>query len=93
MRRFTGYLESSSVEHSSKLELLITACAGKLKNALMSYTLMGQEEGYKEAVKMLRDRLVNTQDHMDEDDLMRGPLIRTMISKGFRDSLTNYGTR
>lgn len=87
MRRFTGYLENSSVEHSSKLEMLITACTGKLKNSLMSYTPLGPEKGYKEAVKMLRDRLGNNQDHMDEEicELMNGPQIKDNDIKGLQE--------
>lgn len=41
-------------------------------------------EGYKEAVKMPRDRVGNTQDHMDEQigDLMSGSLIKDYDIKG-----------
>ena len=87
MRRFNGYIENNSVEASSKLEMLITACSGEdLKNALINYTRLDPEEGYKEAVAMLQQRLGNTQDHMDETifELQSGPPIKDNDPKGVR---------
>lgn len=86
MRRFNGYLENSSTEPAAKLEMLITACTGELKEMFINYTQLGPEEGYKEAVNMLLNRLGNTQDHMDEVicDLQNRPLIKDTDIKGLQ---------
>lgn len=68
LQRFNGYLESNpDVTPYARLEMLITACTGKLKKSLITYTqLKPPQKGYQAAMDMLKARLGNTQDHMDE---------------------------
>lgn len=85
MRRFTGYLEGHPVRPKAKLEMLIAACTGEeMKDALVMYTQLEPEEGYKEAMEMLRERLGSTQDHMDEaiHELQHGPPIQDTDKRG-----------
>lgn len=85
MRRFTGYLEGHPVRPKAKLEMLIAACTGEeMKDALVMYTQLDPEEGYKEAMEMLQERLGSTQDHMDEaiHELQHGPQIQDTDKRG-----------
>lgn len=66
MWRLNDYLESNSTELSAKLKMRRTACTGEMKDSLISYTQLEPEEGHKEAVNMLQNRLGSSQDHMDE---------------------------
>lgn len=79
LQRFNGYLETNpEMTPYAKLEMLITACTGKLKRSLITYTQLHPEKGYQAAMDMLKDRLGSTQDHVDEaiHDLQEGPTIK-----------------
>lgn len=83
--RFIGYLARHPVSHEAKLEMLVAACTGlKMKKALTMYTQLDPEEGYKQAMTMLQERLGSTQDHMDEAmyELQHGPSIQDTDKEG-----------
>lgn len=55
MRRFTGHLEGHSVSPAAELETIIAPCTEELKDTLVICTKLEPEEGYKEAIEMLRE--------------------------------------
>ncbi len=71
-------MNKAAVDPSTKLNMLISAGTGSLKDSLMGYVNMGPEEGYQEAMNMLTPRLGNSEEHNDEAvrEILKGPQIK-----------------
>jgi len=94
MKQFHQYMYKTSVDPSSRLDMLISACTGPLKESLRGYVSMGPVEGYHEAMDMLTRRLGSTEEHIDEAvmEITMGPSINdndVQMIRGFVQQIWN----
>lgn len=78
IRRFHSYLQDNAVPPSSKLDMLINACTGKLNKLLSIFVRLGPKEGFEAAMKALKERLGSYEKHVDEDvwSIQMGPPLK-----------------
>ena len=78
IRRFHSYLQDNAVPPSSKLDMLLNACTGKLRDLLSSFVQLGPKDGFDAAMKALSERLGSVEEHVDEAiwELQRGPPVK-----------------
>ncbi len=71
-------MNKAAVDPSTKLNMLISAGTGSLKDSLMGYVNMGPEEDYQESMIMLTRRLGDSEEHIDEAvrEILKGPQIK-----------------
>lgn len=78
LKLFRQYLNSTYVKPAARLNMLISACTGPLSKTLLSFVALDDsEEGFERAMKMLTNRLGNSEDHIDAAmrEILQGPEI------------------